>query len=78
MMNDLMTMAEIKAKFDSEWVLLDDPMTNQNLEVLSGRVVCHSKDRDEVHRKAVALKSKRIAIFYAGTMPPGTAIALNL
>jgi hypothetical protein len=69
-MNDVMTMAEIEAAFPSEWVLLIDVQTDQNQQTLGGRVICHSKDRDEVYRKATELPSpKRIAVFYAGPAP---------
>jgi hypothetical protein len=75
-MNDVMTIAEIEAQFDSEWVLLDSPQTDEHLHVLSGKVVSHSKDRDEVYRKAVELRPRRSAILFTGTMPDGTAIIL--
>ena len=32
-MNELLTVAEIKLKYDSEWVLIEDPQTNEALEV---------------------------------------------
>ncbi len=75
-MNDVMTIAEIEAQFDSEWVLLDSQQTDEHLHVLCGKVVSHSKDRDEVYRKAVELRPKRSAILFTGTMPDGTAIIL--
>jgi hypothetical protein len=75
-MSDLLTMAEIEAQFVAEWVLIDDPQTNDALEVQSGKVLCHSKDRDEVYREAVRLRPKRFAMLYTGTMPKDTAIVL--
>jgi hypothetical protein len=70
-MNEVMTMAEINERFPSEWVLLVDPQTDENSEVLSGKVVYHSKDRVEVDRKAMALPELRhIAIFYTGELFP--------
>lgn len=75
-MDDVLTLAQIEAQFASEWVLVEDPRTNEALEVQSGKVRWHSKDRDEVYRKAVALRAKRFAILYTGKMPQGTAIVL--
>jgi uncharacterized pyridoxal phosphate-containing UPF0001 family protein len=40
-----MTLQEMEAKFDSEWILVGDPQTNESLEVVKGTVLCHSKDR---------------------------------
>jgi hypothetical protein len=71
-----MTIEEIESQFDSEWVLVEDPQTNEALEVLSGKVIHHSKDRDEVYRKAVALRPKRSAILYTGEIPGDTAVVL--
>lgn len=71
-----MTIAEIEAEFNSEWVLINEPQTNRNLEVIKGEVVWHSHDRDEVYRKAVSLRPKRSAIIYTGDIPEGTAIVL--
>ena len=51
-METYLAVPEIKAKFDSEWVLVSEPQTNDNLEVQAGKVIFHSKDRDEVYREA--------------------------
>jgi hypothetical protein len=44
MMETEMTMEVIQSRFDSEWVLVENPRTNEALEVLSGHVLHHSKD----------------------------------
>ena len=75
-MDEAMTMQEIEARFDSEWVLLEDPDVSQELGITGGKVLWHSKDRDEVYRKAMAIRPKRLAILYAGTIPEGVAFAL--
>jgi len=75
-MDEVLTISEIERRFDSEWVLVEDPQTNDALEVQSGRVRCHSKDRDEVYRKAVELRPRRFAMLYTGKMPENTAIIL--
>jgi len=75
-MEQQMTIEQIESAFDSEWILVGDPLTNAGLEVLSGEVLHHSKDRDEVYRKAIALKLPRAAILYTGEMPEGTAVVL--
>ena len=73
-MNQGMTMEEIRSRFDSEWILIEDPETNEALEVLRGRVIHHSRDRDEVYRKAVSLRPKRSAVVYTGEIPEDTAV----
>jgi hypothetical protein len=75
-MDEILTIAEIEGKFESEWVLIEDPSTDESLEVRGGTVRWHGKDRDEVYRRTVQLRPKRFAIVYTGTMPGDTAIAL--
>ena len=75
-MERVMTIGEIESEFDSEWVLVDEPETNEQLEVLRGKVIHHSKDRDEVYRKAVSLRPRRSAILYTGSIPEGTVVVL--
>ena|SRR5712691_12584504 len=75
-MESLLTAAQIEAQFESEWVLVEDPQTDDALQVRSGRVVWHSRDRDEVYRKAVELRPKRFAVLYTGKMPKDTAVVL--
>jgi hypothetical protein len=75
-MSEVLTVGEMESRFDSEWVLVGDPETDASLHVQRGRVIHHSKDRDEVYRKAVELKPKRFAMLYTGTLPKDTAIIL--
>jgi hypothetical protein len=75
-MNEVLTIAEIKSRFDGEWILVEDPELDDDQEVLRGRVVWHSKDRDEVYQKAIELRPKHSAFLYTGRMPEGAAIVL--
>jgi hypothetical protein len=47
-MHDVMAMADIHARFRSEWVLLEDPETDDALEVKGGKVLWHSPDRNRM------------------------------
>ena len=75
-MADVMTVQQIESQFDSEWVLVEEPQTDEALGVRSGKVVCHSKNRDEVYRKAIELRPKRFAMLYTGKPEKDTAIIL--
>ena len=71
-----MTYEQIKARYDSEWVLVGEPETDEALNIRSGTVLHHSKDREEVYRRALELRPPRAAVMYAGTMPEGTAVVV--
>lgn len=75
-MDDILTVDEIHVRFPSEWVLMADPERDERLEVVRGRVVCHSKDRDEVYQRATELRPPRAAFLYTGRIPEGTAVIL--
>jgi len=71
-----MSIEEIESQFESEWVLIEDPITDEELNVIKGTILHHSKDRDEVYRKAVTLHPKRSAVIYTGSIPEDTAVVL--
>ena len=75
-MDELLTVAEIQSKFPGEWVLVEDPQTDESSEVQGGKVRCHSNDRDEVYRKAVELRPRRFAVLYNGSIPEDAAVVL--
>ena len=75
-MDKILSISEIEAQFQSEWVLLENPKTNEALEVQSGKILFHSKDRDEVYQKMVTMHPTRFAVFYTGTIPKNAAIVL--
>ena len=75
-MNEVMSIADIEREFVSEWVLVAEPELGDASQVIAGKVLCHSKDRDEVYRKAIELKPKHFAFLYTGSLPLNTAIVL--
>ena len=75
-MQNLLSIADIRSQFDSEWVLVENPVTNAQLEVEQGTVVAHSPNRDDVCRQANELHPARFAIIYTGVAPANTAIVL--
>lgn len=52
----MLTIAEIELQYPSQWILLEDPQTDDHMQVVAGKVLWHSPDRDEVYQKAVELR----------------------
>lgn len=77
-MSEKLTIDEINQRYPDEWVLIGDPETDKSLEVLSGKVVYHGKDREGMYQAAKALPSpKRIATHYTGELfDPDTVYVL--
>jgi hypothetical protein len=75
-MKEVLSFSEIKDRFDTEWVLVEDPIIDDNLNINQAVVLCHSKDRDEVYRKARQIRPKHSAILYTGKLPDDVAVVL--
>lgn len=75
-MKKAISFPEIQRRFDSEWILVEDPETDESLNVKRGVVLCHSKNRDEVYRRAREIGPIHSAILYTGELPENTAIVL--
>ena len=72
-----MTIEEIEREFEGEWVLVGDPETDEFLQVVRGKVLCHSRDRDDITRRLDSLgddEFKRLASLYNGEVPAGTVV----
>jgi len=68
-MNVVLTRAGMEARFDGEWVLIANPETDGNLEVLRGRVVSHSQDPEAVYQKAIDQHIRHWTLLYFGSIP---------
>ena len=75
-MVEILSMAEIQIRYAPDWVLIADPYVNDQLEVLSGKVVFHSPDRSEVWCKATELKLEKVAVRYLGEVPEHMVLSL--
>lgn len=75
-MDKTLTISEIESQFDSEWVLVEDPQTNEALEVQSGKVLYHSPNRDEFDRKVLEFRPKRFAVLFTGEPQEGMEFVL--
>ncbi len=71
-----MTMEEIEARFDREWVLINDPVLDEQYHVVKGRVRFHSPDRDELDNAVGRLRTDTIATFFIGAPPDGMQFLL--
>jgi hypothetical protein len=76
-MSQVMTRAEIETRFPDEWVLVINPDVGPDQFVRSGEVFAHSKDRDEIARKAIEAPARHIAVWFNGDpIPAGMKVWL--
>lgn len=68
-MTEVLPFEEIKARFAPDWVLMGDITTRDDLSLVSGRVLFHTPDQEEVWQKAAEFMPGRLAVRYLGTWP---------
>ena len=74
--NPVLSVAQIKSRYPSEWVLLKNPVVDKDLNVRKGEVAAHDKDRDVVDRQAIAMRLEHSAFLYTGEVPKDAVIIL--
>jgi hypothetical protein len=75
-MDEVLTLSEMESRYPDEWILIDDPETDESLEVVRGRVLFHSSDQGEMYRRAEELRPRRFATHYTGSPPEDVEFAL--
>jgi hypothetical protein len=60
---------EIRHRYEGEWVLIVNPIFNENLEVLEGEVWAHSTNAETIYRSLSISKGHPASIEYMGDLP---------
>ena len=68
-MSQRLSYTEIKARYAPDWVLIGDPESDENFEILSGEVLFHSPNRDELDRRMLELRPAHFALDFLGELP---------
>ena len=72
-MVDIQTIGEMRETYSDEWVFLADCEGDESGNLLRGRVVAHSPDRDDVYREMSNYSDDGgggyFAVKYLGEMP---------
>ena len=69
----LLTKEKINTKYPNQWLLLEDFELDASTSLRRGRVIAHSKDRDEIHR-ALKQHTGNLCVHFTGTVAPDTAV----
>jgi hypothetical protein len=72
----ILTIEEIRQRYDGEWVLVACQELDPQLQVISGEVLAHSRDRDEVYAALPLGRGKNIAIECFAEVPEDLAFIL--
>lgn len=76
-MKDLVNIPECEKLYADEWLLFEVIEVDEMNRPIKGKLLAHSKDRDELHKVAMSSKSKELYCTYTGEpIPKDMAIAL--
>ena len=70
MSTERMTVEEMRQKYPDEWLFIVNCEHSKNTELLSGRVLVHSKSRADIY-DALGRYKGGAAIRYTGKLPEG-------
>ena len=73
-----MKWTDIKKNFKNQWVLIEVEKVDESFNLLSGEVLAHSKDKDEIYQKLLEIKPKEFSIEYTGEVPEDLAIVMAI
>lgn len=74
--SQILTIEEMRYRYDGEWLLIAYKELDQHLKVLSGEVLAHSIDRDKVYAALPLGRGKDIAIECFAKIPEDLAFIL--
>jgi hypothetical protein len=67
------TPAQAKHRYPDEWVLMEVAKESPSGQVLKGKIIAHSPDRDVIYEAQLG-RREYLYIFFSGTIPkPGYA-----
>lgn len=75
-MGQIMSVETIREQHDGEWVLIAYTELDEEMRVIRGEVLAHSRDRDEIYRRLLTVKGRQVAVEYMGEIPEDLAVVL--
>ena len=75
-MADIVDIAEESKKYEDEWVLFEVTEVTEVDLPIKGRLLCHSKSRDEIHGVAMRHRDKDLKITFVGERVPAGSYAV--
>ena len=71
-----MTFEEIEQNYDGQWVLIAYTETDEDLQVVKGKVIAHSANKEDVYQALAEAGEQPLAIEYMGRVPEDLAFIL--
>lgn len=63
------TISALKKRYPNEWLLLTHVTADELTRPVKGKLVAHSKNRDEIYERLGHVRKKSLCIEYTGKVP---------
>ena len=67
------TITSLKRRYPKEWLLLTHVVTDELTRPIQGKLVAHSKNRDEIYDRLSKMRGK-LGVLYTGEIPRKLAV----
>ena len=75
-MKTVLTVKEVEEQYPDELVLLEDFEMDENHALVGGKVLAHSKCRQEIYEMLPRLRDRKIFLLSTGEMPEDMMILI--
>jgi hypothetical protein len=73
---NVLTLEEMRQRYDGEWLLIAYSQLDEHLRVIAGEVLAHSRDRDTLYASLSLGRGKDVAIECFAEVPEDMAFIL--
>ena len=63
------TLLALKRRYPKEWLLLTNVVADELTRPIKGRLVAHSKNRDDIYDRLARVRAGSVCIEYTGKIP---------
>lgn len=62
-------LSKLKRRYPKEWLLLTDVVADELTRPIKGKLVAHSKNRDDIYDRLAHTRAKSVSVEYTGNVP---------
>lgn len=70
--------SELKRRYPKEWLLLTNVVADELTRPVKGKLVMHSKNRDDIYERLPHVRAKSFCIEYTGEIPKDLMVVFGL
>ena len=62
-------LSALKRRYPKEWLLLTNVVADELTRPIKGKLVAHSKNRDDIYDRLSNIRAKSVSVEYTGKIP---------